>query len=76
MALYSGGESFYAVIIICSILLLTFIICVGIRYLRRKRQGVQDESSLNDWQPLRSIATPLDATDIETLKTVSSKFHK
>ncbi|KAI8088439.1 concanavalin A-like lectin/glucanase domain-containing protein [Thamnidium elegans] len=74
--MYTGGESFYAVIIICSILFFTFIACLGVRFLRRKKLQTEEQqlSSLNNdaWQQLRSVVTPLDSTDNQTLQTVSN----
>jgi predicted PurR-regulated permease PerM len=77
----AGGESFYAVIIICLILFFSLFACIGIhviKKLRRKNReaaaSIQNNNNNHDWQPLRSIVTPLETTDNQTLQAVASKF--
>lgn len=75
----AGGQSFYAVIIICLLLFISFTVCLGIRFIRQKKNK-KEESQLSslrndDWQQLRSVATPLDSTDVQTLQAVSSNIR-
>lgn len=76
----TGGESFYAVIIICLIVFFSLFACFGIRVIKKLRQKNQQEALHNnnanhDWQPLRSIATPLENADSQTLEAVASKYY-
>jgi flagellar basal body-associated protein FliL len=74
----AGGEGFYAVIIICLIVLFSLFACFGIRVikkLRKKNHEASTQTNNHDWQPLRSIATPLETIDNQTLQAVAGNYH-
>ncbi|KAI8360015.1 concanavalin A-like lectin/glucanase domain-containing protein [Blakeslea trispora] len=72
----SSGESFYAVIVICLFLLFSLSACLGFRLLKRMKKKAlaahQQQTQESEWQPLRSVLTPIDTIDQDTLQAVSN----
>lgn len=75
----TGGQSFYAVIVICLVIVLSIIACLGVRFVRQRKNRKEEQLSSirnDDWRQLTSVATPLDSTDTQTLQVVLSNNLK
>ncbi|KAI8986462.1 concanavalin A-like lectin/glucanase domain-containing protein [Pilobolus umbonatus] len=67
----AGSEGVYAIFVICLLVLISIVTCVGLRLIQRSQFRQETTSTTTDeWQPLTTVFNPVEIVDEQVVKAV------